>query len=219
MQKLAPLFLCLIVLFACKTEKPDKRNSEDNTEIQAVDPGLVKAEPTSGKQDKKGEKSLLTSSGKEIKVYYNATENGLTNIKIVPVDFANTSDTLRLEDVDTVQNLLLDDLDSNGYDELYIITVSSGSGSYATIYSFASNNDLSLSPVYFPEISEDDLSPEGNYHGYMGHDSIYFENKRLHRKFPIYKKGDANCCPTGGEKVLKYKLVPGEASWLLSLDS
>ncbi|WKK66703.1 hypothetical protein [Lutimonas zeaxanthinifaciens] len=195
MQKLTPLLICLILFLACKKEK---------------------TAPTG--QDKKNEKILLTASGKEIRVYYNAAENGLTTVKIVPVDFQNTSDTLSLSDIDPIQNLLLHDLDNNGFDELYIITTSSGSGSYATIYGFASNKDLSLSPVYFPEIVEDDLSLGGDYQGYMGHDSIYFENRSLIRKFPVYKEGDANCCPTGGDKTLRYKLIPGEASWILTLD-
>ncbi|MCA0930924.1 hypothetical protein LCM02_00585 [Lutimonas saemankumensis] len=218
MQKLAPLFLCLFILCSCKSEKSERVNSNDNTQVNEIDSSQAKSEKSSSKKDLKNEKILVTSSGKKIKVQYAATSDGLTNINIVPVDFENTSDTFSLADADPVQKLKLDDLDNNGFDELYIVTVSSGSGSYATIYGFASNNDLSLSPVYFPEISEDDLSTEGNYYGYMGHDSIYFENNRLLRKFPIYKDGDANCCPTGGEKILRYKLVPGEASWRLNIE-
>ncbi len=37
------------------------------------------------------------------------------------------------------------------------------------------------------------------------------------RRFPVYKEGDANCCPEGGIRQLQYKLVPGEATWQLKL--
>ena len=219
MQKLLPLLICFFLLFSCKKEKSqDSVNSIENTELRKNDSSDVAAEESEVYKGDQKEKILLTSSGKEIIVQILSDENGLNTLQIIPIDFINSSDTLRLEDVDPVQNLLLQDLDNNGFDELYIITTSTGSGSYATIYGFASNKDLSLSPVYFPEITEDGLSSGGDYQGYMGHDSIYFDNKRLLRKFPIYKEGDANCCPTGGDKTLSFKLVPGEASWLLTLD-
>jgi len=52
----------------------------------------------------------------------------------------------------------------------------------------------------------------------MGHDSVYIEGSRLYRKFPVYKEGDANCCPSGGTKTIKYTLKKGEASWQLVID-
>jgi hypothetical protein len=53
----------------------------------------------------------------------------------------------------------------------------------------------------------------------MGHDSIYFSNNRMYRKFPVYKEGDANCCPTGGDKTLSYQLKAGEATWKLEIEN
>lgn len=219
MQKLLPLLLCFFLLCSCKKEKSEASvNSEENTELRentAPDKAAEQLKTSVGIQN---EKILSTSSGKEIKVHILSEANDLTTLHVIPINFNATSDTLSLENIDPVQTILVHDLDNNGFDELYIITTSTGSGSYATVHGFASNNDLSMSPVYLPEISEEDLSLKGDYYGYMGHDSIYVENKRLHRKFPVYKEGDANCCPTGGEKILSFKLVPGEATWLLVLD-
>ena len=76
-----------------------------------------------------------------------------------------------------------------------------------------------MTPIYIPEISEKDLLPEGVFYGYMGHDSIYISDNKIHRKFPIYKDGDANCCPSGGNKTLGYELKQGEASWILKLEN
>jgi hypothetical protein len=52
----------------------------------------------------------------------------------------------------------------------------------------------------------------------MGHDSIFIANKKLFRKFPIYKDGDEQCCPTGGTRTLNYLLTKGEASWILEIN-
>lgn len=37
----------------------------------------------------------------------------------------------------------------------------------------------------------------------------------LVRLFPIYNTGDINAKATGGERQICYKLIPGEASWML----
>ena len=81
------------------------------------------------------------------------------------------------------------------------------------------NRDLSLTPIYIPEISENDLLPDGAFYGYMGHDSIYVSHNKIYRKYPIYKDGDANCCPSGGNKTLGYVLQQGEASWILNIEN
>ena len=46
------------------------------------------------------------------------------------------SETIR--DSDPIENVYVADLDNNGFDEIYIITVSTGSGSYGGVTGFAS---------------------------------------------------------------------------------
>ena len=101
------------------------------------------------------------------------------------------------------------DLDGNGFDEIYIITTSAGSGSYGTVLGLASNNDKSLSLINFPETRKGDE----NFEGYMGHDTFRIEGQKLVRIFPVYNKGDTNENPTGGRRKLVYGLYPGEAMW------
>ena len=36
--------------------------------------------------------------------------------------------------------------------------------------------------------------------------------------FPMYRAGDTNAKPTGGTRQLQYRLVPGEAGWMLKVD-
>ena len=117
------------------------------------------------------------------------------------------------EDQDPISDIFLADLDANGFDELYIITTSTGSGSYGKVIGFASNKDKSLSMIHFPAIEKGDQ----NLKGYMGHDTFKLEDQKLVRLFPIYIEGDANLNPTGGTRKLIYELLPGEAMWQLKV--
>ena len=145
-----------------------------------------------------------TRSGKSFQLIINKNERSLNDIIIVPTDFENTIDSLTINDADPVSQAFITDLNGDGFDELYVITTSAGSGSYSSIHGIASNSDKSATPVYVPEISEQDLSDGAKFQGYMGHDSIYLQEGFIARKFPVYKEGDANCCPTGGYKTLSY---------------
>jgi len=118
------------------------------------------------------------------------------------------------EDRDPISDVFVADLDGNGFDEIYIITTSVGSGSYGTVLGFASNKDKSLSMIHFPDIREGDE----DFQGYMGHDSFKIEGEKLVRIFPVYNKGDTNENPTGGRRKLVYGLYPREAMWQLKVE-
>ena len=118
------------------------------------------------------------------------------------------------EDRDPISDVFVTDLDGNGFDEIYIITTSAGSGSYGTVLGFASNKDKSLSMIHFPEVRKGDEY----FDGYMGHDSFKIEGQKLVRIFPVYNKGDTNENPTGGRRKLVYGLYPGEAMWQLKVE-
>ncbi len=116
-------------------------------------------------------------------------------------------------DRDPIKSVQVADLDENGFDEFYIITVSSGSGSYGNLIAFASNRDKSLSMIHFPEIQEGDEL----FAGYMGHDTFTTEDNKLIRSFPLYLPTDTNNNPGGGTRQLTYGLFPGEAMWQLKV--
>lgn len=133
----------------------------------------------------------------------------LSTIHIRTVDFEHNFDET-FTNVDPVSDILMADLDSNGFDELYVITTASGSGSYGKVMGFASNMDKSLSMIAYPET-------EGDLQGYMGHDVFFIEEGTLVRTFPVFKDGDVNAKATGGTRRFSYGLFPGEASWQLRL--
>jgi hypothetical protein len=53
----------------------------------------------------------------------------------------------------------------------------------------------------------------------MGHDEFAVAGNALTRRFPVYRDTDTNAQPTGGARELRYKLVPGEAGWILKLET
>jgi len=114
-----------------------------------------------------------------------------------------------------VSDIEVVDLNKDGSPEIYVFITSAGSGSYGSLVAYSVNNNKSLSGIYIKEISSyKELSS-----GYMGHDKFSIKENRLVRVFPIYKKGDFNFDPKGGIRKLHYKLVHGEASWVLKLTS
>ena len=138
----------------------------------------------------------------------------LSTITISTKDFEhNISETL--ENMDPISDVMIADLDENGFDEIYIITTSQGSGSYGKVLGFASNKDKSLSMINFPGTEQD----KKVFEGYMGHDSFTIEVKKLIRTFPVYHKTDTNQHPTGGTRKVIYGLYPGEAMWQLKIEN
>ena len=211
MKCLLPLLVVLLLTFSCKPEQGQKDSNQTTS--------TTKLEIEIEEEMKSVEKVVYkTASGKSIELIIHEKSSGLSDFTIVALDFANSKDSLTIKDSDPLQQVMVEDLDGNGYDELYLITTSSGSGSYGSIFGFASNQDLSLTTIYVPEITENDVQLDGSFFGYMGHDSIYSNENKMFRKYPIFKEGDPNCCPTGGDKTLSYRLRAGEASWVLEIN-
>ena len=189
MKNLVLIWVLFIVLKACE-QKPHQHGSE-----------------------------FKTATGKTIIVNEkHQHRESLTSITIETNGFEN-DDTIDLVDIDPVSFIQLADLDHNGFDEIYIITQAAGSGSYLNVIGYASNRDKSFTPIYFPELSDTDFEKGGLFEGYMGHDSFFFQENKLARKFPIYLESDSNSNPTGGEKEISYLLLQGEASLQLKVQN
>lgn len=214
---LAILFLFILFQFSCKQE--EKKNSDTNeaNTPEAVVPEAVVPEAGGAVESISSTETQVftTKSGKIFELTGHSNSDGIYDYHIVPQGFEFTRDTFIVSEADPLSKAFLEDLDDNGFEEIYLITTSVGSGSYGNIYGYSSNSDKSVSPIYIPPIHENDLAPGALYEGYMGHDSIYLDKGKLMRQFPIYLEGDPNCCPTGGKATIAYKLVPGEATWQL----
>jgi hypothetical protein len=157
-------------------------------------------------QDVAGQKVYKTKTGKTITV--NETHPQGQSLSDISVSFTgNQASTLNYKDADPINKVLLGDLDGNGFDELYLITIGAGSGSYGNIIGVASNADKSLSQIFIPTVEEKDLQKGGNFEGYEGHDVIDIVENSMVRTFPV-KSASAT------KRVIKYKLKAGEAGYL-----
>lgn len=161
-----------------------------------------------------GSKAYRTKTGKTIAVLQtHPAGRSLSTIEVRTEGFEHDFGEV-FEDRDPIADVFTADLDGNGFDEIYIITNSAGSGSYGNVLGFASNKDKSLSMINFPEIREGDAY----FEGYRGHDTFKIAGGKLVRIFPVYEPGDTNSNPTGGRRKLVYGLVPGEAMWQLKVE-
>lgn len=148
---------------------------------------------------------LKTRSGKTITI--NETHpHGLSTslIEIIPEGFTN-NDSITLGETDPLIIAELTDLDNDGYEELFLFTQSSGSGSSENFYGYASDMDSVLVKIDIKPIPEDEYEEGGVLEGYMGHDQFYFENNMLVREFPVYKPDDTNIAPSGGTIQIYYR--------------
>lgn len=93
------------------------------------------------------------------------------------------------------------DLDNNRFPELYVYSNSDGSGSFGRVYGwqFLPERKVDITPVNWRLTT---------VNGYMGHDSLWVEQRILCRKYPVYRPGDANAEPTGGVRMMRYQLRP-----------
>jgi len=148
-----------------------------------------------------------TKTGKTIVVTENHPNGAsLSNISIAFKD--NESSVLNFIDIDPINHVLLADLDNNGFDEIYIITLSAGSGSYGNVIGIATTKDNTFAKINFPELSEPDLKIGAKFEGYEGHDLYKIKGMLLIRSFPVKT-------PKSTTRVIKYKLIGEGASFQL----
>lgn len=102
----------------------------------------------------------------------------------------------------TVEDAIVTNLNNDRFPELLIFITDAGSGSYGQLlgYEFLNQGRRTLS---LPELS----GPAAQ--GYQGHDTFRVEGQEVVRSFPIYLDADANCCPSGGQRVVHYSLPAG----------
>lgn len=193
------LILLILTIFVSCDFKNSKQSGTDTHE------GMVTS------------REFETESGKKFVVEIdNRQSASLSKVKVTTLEFNAVNTVHAIGAMDKVESVFLADLDENGFEEIYIVSRSAGSGSYAQIYGVASNKDKSTSPIYVPEISEKEREQGGLFYGFMGHNSFKIEEGKLLNTFPVYTKTDSNAKPTGGKQTVEYELIPGEASWILA---
>ena len=210
MKQLKTITIALIsalTIIACKNEQ-GKTNKEqiENNEILSIE------KPIQEEQKIIFQKTLtLQNITFDLS---NTGEGSISQLTIKPKGLEIDNEKITLELEGQVTNAEIEDLNSDGFPEILIYTISAGSGSYGNVIGYSVNNGKSISQIYFPEISENNEAGSG----YMGHDEFAIIETTLARRFPMYKDGDTNNNPTGGTRQIEYKLKDGEASRLFVID-
>ena len=143
-----------------------------------------------------------------------ATEGSRNMLRIVPAGLEIDNSPIERTIDGTVTGAEAADLNADGSPEIYVYVTSAGSGSYGSLVAYAANRRKSLSEIYLPPVAENKTASKG----YMGHDQFAVVESVLVQRFPVYRDTDTNSKPTGGTRQLQYKLVPGEAGWILKVD-
>jgi hypothetical protein len=97
------------------------------------------------------------------------------------------------------------DINNDGKPEIFCFAKGTDSAGYAKVYAYAFEGKKGRQ-IQLPELSGKEAA------GYMGHDSVYIEDKYLVRQFPIYKNDSV---PSGGMRTIRYTLRPGADGYRL----
>ena len=143
-----------------------------------------------------------------------ANSGSIYDVKIVPSGLKIDNAVIVREIDGQITRAEVVDLNADGSPEVYVYIRSAGSGSYGTLLAYSANQRKSLSEIYLPPVTDDAKAAQG----YRGHDDFAVVERRLVRRFPLYKDGDTNAAPSGGVRQLHYTLEPGEANWQLRLE-
>jgi len=143
-----------------------------------------------------------------------ANDSSINTLEIIPSGLETDNRPISRQIDGTVTSAEVADLNADGSPEIYVYVTSAGSGSYGSLVAYSANRRKSLSEIYLPPVAENKALSKG----YMGHDRFAVVESTFVQRFPIYRDDDTNAAPTGGTRQLQYKLVPGEAGWILKLD-
>jgi hypothetical protein len=139
-----------------------------------------------------------------------ARESSGTTLRIVPAGLEIDNSPMVRSIDGTVTGAEVADLNADGSPEIYVYVT--GSDARGSLVAYSANRRKSLSEIYLPPLTESASK------GYRGHDEFAVVENVLARRFPVYRDGDTDTKPTGGMRQLQYKLVPGEAGWILKVD-
>ncbi len=127
-------------------------------------------------------------------------------LEVRPVGFDNQAREMNFMLRGRVAKAEIDDLNGDGYPDLVLYVYMDSSANFGTVYAFVSKENKSMTGCVLPDPMMDGKINEG----YKGHDQFSLMEGYLLDKFPIYKAGDDKDKPSGGTRVILYKLVPEE---------
>lgn len=106
----------------------------------------------------------------------------------------------------------VDDLNNDGFPDLMVYVYNTGEK--GTVIVMISKENKSCQPVFFPNILDDPKLRAG----YRGHDEFSMLEGALMRKFPIFNTTDTDSLPTGGKRIIIYRIAPAEGGFKMKVE-
>jgi hypothetical protein len=153
-----------------------------------------------------GYDSMLAGDGVRVRVTAPAKEP--CSIGTYAVTFTRTGaspQTVTVKRDGTITDVFFEDVTGDGSRDLVVFASSAGSGAYGRIDIWERKGNRFKAGIVA------DLLPDQRA-GYRGHDVYKAAAGVLRRSFPLYKEGDANCCPTGG--IAAFRWVAKTNTWI-----
>nr|WP_180204359.1 hypothetical protein [Pseudomonas sp. SbOxS1]NYU04224.1 hypothetical protein [Pseudomonas sp. SbOxS1] len=140
-----------------------------------------------------------------------ASVDGSRALRIVPQGLEIDNSAMSHPLAGNIARAEVGDLDGDGSPEIYVFVRSPGRGLPGELVAYAANRKKSLSAIYLPPVSEDPKIAEG----YRGEDEFAVVENTLVQRFALYDSTDASAGRTGKMREIQYRLMPGEAGWIL----
>lgn len=133
-------------------------------------------------------------------------------VKIEPSGLKKDTTHVDVRLLGLVAGAEIGDLNRDTWPELMVYSVSPDSTRRMSIIAYSSNGNASMSRMDFDGMAEDPrIKP-----GYGGHDEFAIVNGTLMQRFPIH---DSSGRPTGKTRQVTYRLVNGEGSRLVRIET
>jgi hypothetical protein len=131
-----------------------------------------------------------------------------TNIaSIRPIGFESpANETMNIPVRGRVSYVQVDDLNSDGVADLIMFIYTDSAARHGTVWALMSDGNKSIVPCAMPDPALDGKINQG----YKGGDQFSMMEGTVLQKFPVYKTGDTDSLPTGGNRVVLYNVGKSE---------
>lgn len=196
----AIVVVAALLLSACGGEAETDSNEYADSALY-----IPRTELTSSSQ-------LTTTTGKTWTVIQTPMlDSSLVNIVVYAAGYSSDTLSFALGETDPVTELRLEDLDKDGFQELYIVTQSPDNQAFGTVYGFYPEQDESIVLISFEGATPYTMKEGEPYEGYRGHDKFSFDKGTLTNSIPVFRPDDADESPGGGTRTIAYELTKGNA--------
>jgi hypothetical protein len=206
-KQLLTLAIGSLLLLGCFGSKS---NEEDQGE--PLDSALIIP-----REDLMSVNELNSSTGKKWTVTQTPMlDSGLVNVRIEVNGLTTGELSVDFGEVDPVLSVSLDDLDHDGFQEVYVLTQSAPPLAFGSIVALASIGDSTVSVISLEGPTPYTMKGGEVYDGYRGGDVFTFKEGKLTNTFPVYRPDDPEGNPSGGSRTVTYQLTRGVSGFRLT---